>query len=134
MVYLADWRSAIERGAQLTALSWRFSFYGPYVPDVVRLARTEEGFEVEEVKNLYGSPAEFVRRTPGAAEGEEYASLAPEDRNLLDFVIGSVQDKGYSEFIKLVYSTYPIATKDRHTRLDLAGLADEYRRVRPSLA
>ena len=133
MVYLADWKSAIERGEQLTDLSWEFSFYGPYVPDVVRLARSEDGFAVEEGKNPLGERRELIRRVPGAADGEEYTSLAPEDRDLLDFVIGSIEDKGFSEFIKLVYSTYPIVTQERHSRLDLPALAEEYRRVRPSL-
>lgn len=134
MVYLADWKSAIERGEQLTGLSWEFSYYGPYVPDVVRLARSDGGFEVEEGTNAFGERRELVRRASGAAEGEEYPSLAPEDKDLLDFVIGSVEDKGFTEFIKLVYSTYPIVTQERHTRLDLSALAEEYRRVRPSLA
>jgi hypothetical protein len=67
------------------------------------------------------------------AEGEEYASLTPMDKDILDFVIGSVEDKGFTEFIKLVYSTYPIVTQERHSRLDLGALAEEYRRIRPSL-
>ena len=133
MVYLADWKNAIERGEQLTDLSWEFSYYGPYVPEVVRLARSDDGFTVEEGENSLGERRELVRRVPGAAEGEAYASLASEDKKLLNFVIGSVKDKRFSEFVKLVYSTYPIVTQERHSRLDLGALAEEYRRIRPSL-
>lgn len=133
MVYLADWKSAIERGEQLTDLSWEFSYYGPYVPDVVRLARSDDGFEVEEGKNPLGERRELVRRVPGVVGGEEYPSLTPEDRGLLDFVVGSVEDKGFTEFIKLVYSTYPIVTQERHSQLDLVRLAREYAEAAPLL-
>lgn len=133
MVYLADWKSAIERGEQLTDLSWEFSYYGPYVPDVVRLARSDDGFEVEEGKNQLGERRELVRRAPGAVEDEKYASLSPEDKGLLEFVIGSVEDKSFTEFIKLVYSTYPIVTQERHSELDLVRLAREYAEAAPLL-
>jgi hypothetical protein len=37
MVYLADWRSAITRGKQITDIVWEFNYYGPYVDDIVNL-------------------------------------------------------------------------------------------------
>jgi hypothetical protein len=43
MVCLTDWKSALERGEQLTNLSWEFFHYGPYVPDVIRLEEWTRG-------------------------------------------------------------------------------------------
>jgi hypothetical protein len=101
MIYLADWKSAIEREEQLTNLSWEFSHYGPYVPNVIRLARSEKDFEVKLGETI--------------------------------FVIHSVDDKSFTEFVKLVYSTYPIVTQERYSILDLVNLAKEYKEVAPLL-
>jgi hypothetical protein len=134
MVYLADWKSAIERGEQLTNLSWEFSHYGPYVPDVIRLARSEEEFEVEQGETIYGAQRELVRHETESATAAAYPSLKLEDKDLLDFVIRSVEDKSFTEFVKLVYSTYPIVTQDRYSKLDLVNLASEYKEVAPLLS
>jgi hypothetical protein len=135
MVYLADWKSAIERGKQLTNLSWEFSHYGPYVPDVIRLARSEDDFKVEQGETIYGDQKEMVRHEAAPSTQEaSYPSLEPEDKNLLDFVIRSVEDKSFTEFVKLVYSTYPIVTQERYSKLDLVNLASEYKEVAPLLS
>jgi len=133
MVYLADWKSAIERGEQLTNLSWEFSHYGPYVPDIIRLVRSAEDFEVERGQTIYGDQKELVRHK-AESDTTEYSSLEPEDKDLLDFVIRSVEDKSFNEFVKLVYSTYPIVTQERYTKLDLVSLAKEYKEVAPLLS
>jgi hypothetical protein len=133
MVYLADWKSAIEREEQLTDLSWEFSHYGPYVPDVIRLAHSEEDFKVERGETIYGDQKALVRHEAEVGMAAAYPSLEPEDKALLDFVISSVEDKSFSEFVKLVYSTYPIVTQERYSKLDLANLAREYKEVAPLL-
>jgi len=42
MVYLADWRSALMYGNQITDIEWYFDNFGPYVHDVVNTARTDD--------------------------------------------------------------------------------------------
>ncbi len=134
MVYLADWKSAIERGEQLTDLSWEFAHYGPYVPDVIRMAHSEEDFEVERGETIYGDQKELVRYKAGSDTLQtEYPSLEAEEKDLLDFVIRSVEAKSFTEFVKLVYSTYPIVTQERYSKLDLVNLAREYKEVGPLL-
>lgn len=135
MVYLADWKSAIEKGEQLTDLSWEFSHYGPYVPDVIRLASSEKDFRVERGETLYGDEKRLVHHEAGPdAPLDGYPSLGPEDKDLLDFVIRSVEDKSFTEFVKLVYSTYPIVTQERYSKLDLVDLAREYKEISPLLS
>ena len=114
MAYLADWKSAIERGRQMTGLVWRFEEEGPYSAGAGRAVHLE-------LSGL-GRPA------------AGYPSLTEGDEVLLDFVIRSVEGKGYAELEKLVYSTYPIVRyAKRGSELDLAGLAREYGRVKPAL-
>lgn len=135
MVYLADWKSAIDKGKQLTDLSWEFSHYGPYVPDVIRLARSGEDFEIDEGETVYGDRKEVVQHkvrtdTPNAG----YPSLTSKDKELLDFVIRSAEDKNFTEFVKLVYSTYPIVTQERYSKLNLVELARDYEAISPLLS
>lgn len=61
MVYLADWRSAITRGKQLTDLEWEFSHYGPYVNNVIRVAEADPAFEVVTTKNPYGGQKDLFQ-------------------------------------------------------------------------
>lgn len=55
-----------------------------------------------------------------------YPSVTEEERELLDFVISTSASKNWDDFIKLVYSTYPIITQERFSKLDLVKLAGEY--------
>lgn len=125
MVYLADWRSAIERNEQLTSITWRFDHYGPFVYDVLDAVREDPAFEVIPTRNMYGSQKDLLK----ADDDVDYPSLNAEEMEVLDFVMDGTASLNWSEFIKLVYSTYPIVTKERFSKLDLVKLADEYEEV-----
>lgn len=114
MAYLVDWKSAVERRRQMTDLAWGFGEEGPYCSGAGRAVHLE---------------------LSGAGRGHEgYPSLTAEDEGLLNFVVRSVEGKGYAELEKLAYSTYPIATyPERGSMLDLVGLAREYGRVKLTL-
>lgn len=115
MAYLADWKSAIERGNQLIGVAWTFEEEGPYCPKAGRAVHLELSGE--------------------GRSGSGYPSLTEEDGRLLDFVVRSAEGKGYAELERLVYSTYPIATYPRRgSHLDLVALAKEYARARPLIA
>ncbi len=125
LIYLADWRSAIEDGVQLTDTRWIFNHYGPYVHDIVDLAREDGAFTVEVTRNAFGSSKEVIR----AASDAGYPSLTHKEKRILDFVIDSTKAKFWGDFINLVYSTYPVVTQDRYSELDLVKLAGEYKEV-----
>lgn len=63
----------------------------------------------------------------------DYPSLTDDEKELLDYVISSSASKNWDDFIKLVYSTYPIITQDRFSKLDLVKLAREYEQSIPLL-
>ncbi|TFC91334.1 MULTISPECIES: Panacea domain-containing protein [Cryobacterium] len=126
MVYLADWRMALTKQSQITNLDWTFNHYGPYVDDVKDAAEANEGrFTILKTTNMYGSPKEVI----GLKRKEEtFASLSEPEIAALDHVVAMTKDLTWAPFIKLVYSTYPIATQARHVHLDLAQLATKYQR------
>lgn len=129
MIYLADWRSAIKREKQVTDTPWIFNHYGPFVYNILDTAREDPSFEIVSTRNMYGSPKDLLR----VAQDVTYPSLEEDEKEILRFVIDSSADKNWDEFIHLVYSTYPMLAQDRYTKLDLVGLAKEYREVMPLL-
>jgi hypothetical protein len=129
MVYLADWKSAITRGEQITDTRWTFNHYGPFVYDVIDTAREDPAFEVTPTQNMYGSSKELIR----VRDDVDYPSLEEADKEVLDFVIEKSADKNYSDFMHLVYSTYPVAAKERFSELNLVELAEEYEQAIASL-
>lgn len=129
MLYLADWRAAITNSRQITSLEWVFNHYGPYLPDVVQEARTHPDFEVRNEHTMYGSPKEVV----ALANPTATVDLAPWEKSALDHVIEQTKDLNWSQFIELVYSTYPIVSQDRYATLDLIELAGEYELLQATL-
>jgi hypothetical protein len=130
IVYLADWRSAIVQGKQITNILWEFNHYGPYVDDVVDIAKNDPDFSLDRSINLFGSLKEVIK----ASSDISYDSLTEDEIEILDFVIRSTAPKYWNEFIKLVYSTYPIVTQSRFSKLDLVELAKNYKEENNRLA
>lgn len=75
----------------------------------------------------------FSRRETNSTPRSRSPSLTDEEKDLLDFVINSSASKNWDDFIKLVYSTYPIVTQERFAKLDLIALACEYEKSIPLL-
>lgn len=125
IIYLADWRFAVERGEQITGIEWQFNHYGPYVSDVVDTARGRAEFTVEADRTFWGNPKEVIR-----CNAEFVPDLTSEEREALDVVMSRVAPLPWDPFIKLVYSTYPILVSDRGAKLNLPELAERYRATR----
>lgn len=123
MVYLADWRSAIIRGHQITEIEWIYNYYGPYVEAVIDAIRDDPAFSVIQTANMFGGQKEIVRLNTDTT----WSSLNDEDIEILDFVVAETAPLYWNQFIQLVYSTYPILTQPRFTPLALTDLASEYK-------
>jgi hypothetical protein len=129
LIYLADWKSAIEHGEQMTDIVWFYNYYGPYVESIAEEAEGDPAFKVRGTHNLYGDPKELVE----LVRSREYSSLTEDDKRILDSVIASTARMNWNEFIRLVYSTYPMVTQDRFSNLDLVELACRYAEDQASL-
>lgn len=129
MVYLADWVSVLRHGRQLTGINWIFNNYGPYVRDVIDTARTDPTFEVKLTSNYFGDPKEVI----SVQEDLRHLSLGKNDLETLSFVVEKTRARNWSEFIQLIYSTYPIVSQPRYSKLDLIALAKEYKESLPFL-
>jgi hypothetical protein len=128
MVYLADWKSAIERGKTITDIKWFFDNHGPFVWDIKNTAaQNSDLFTVRSTRNVYGGKKDVLELVD---EGYE-PRLSSRERGYLDHVIEQTKPLLWADFIRLVYSTYPVASSDRYETLDLAAKAKEYQKAKP---
>jgi hypothetical protein len=123
MVYLADWKSALDRGRQLTDIKWKFNHYGPYVDDVHNLALEDRAFRVQQEQTMYGNPRGRIELVDDNLE----VNLSDDEKAILDHVISETKKLGFDGFIKLVYSTFPVISGTKGRDLDLLAAAHTYR-------
>lgn len=125
MVYLADWRHVLETGRQITDIRWYFDNYGPFVKDVQETATVNSDiFKVEATQNMYGQ----YKKKFALVDRRFEPRLKDSEKAALDHIISVTQRLYWNDFIKLVYSTHPIASSERYTYLDLAAKAKDYAR------
>lgn len=123
LVYLADWFSALVDEQQMTDIDWIFNHYGPYVDDVINVVSSNSNFDIEYSENLYG-----MERTTISYHGKENEiNLTKRQMDIIDVVINKTSSMYFNDFIKYIYSTYPIVESARYAHLNLVELARECR-------
>lgn len=127
MVYLADWESCLRFGKQLTHIQWYFHNFGPYVDDVLIAAEQSSELDVVRTENIYGDAKQIIKARPRASAPE----LSRDVENILDDVMSKTKGLYWSDFIKYVYATKPIAKSTRYTLLNLERFARGESPVRP---
>jgi len=123
MIYLADWKHAITYSHQISEIKWYFDNYGPFVWDIKDEAlNNPDTFIVKEVLNAYGSPKAII----GIIQMQYVPEISKEEEKSINHVIESAKKLNWDQFIRLVYSTYPIISSEKYTYLDLVNKAKEY--------
>ena len=127
LLYLIDWRSSILYNTQITKTKWLFNHYGPYVTSIIDLIKDDGRFELYWVVNYYGEPKELIKLKDYNYEIE--GKLDERTKKIIDFVIEKTSPLSWTDFINLVYDTYPVRSSIKYSHLDLPKLAREYREV-----
>jgi hypothetical protein len=123
MVYLADWRHCIQMQTQLSPIRWVFDNYGPFSWDIKSTAENNPDlFDMEVTHNAFGSEKLLL-----SMKNQEFLPrLERSEVDALNHVITHTRDLDWQNFIRLVYSTYPILKCPRYAELDLPALATQY--------
>lgn len=129
IIYLIDWKSSIETSSQITNIKWYFNHYGPYVDDIIRAAEKDDDIEISIQSTQYGGKKRLLKSKRDGDEGDVFEDGV---KDVVDFVISATKDKSYQDFIKLVYSTYPVVASDRYTEIDLENCASKYNELKRS--
>lgn len=122
LVYLADWKSSIDNGVQITKIKWKFNHYGPYVNEIQEKIDIDTRINIKIEQNYYGNDKHLIVLD----DDSNFNEPTENEKNTLDFIINITQRLNWDEFINAVYSTYPIKTSERGTYIDLVNLSKEY--------
>lgn len=129
LVYLADWRHAIQRSKQISDIQWVFDNYGPFVWDVKEAAQdNRQLFSIISTENIMGGNKTII----GLQDMSYEPVLTRSEKESLLHTIRKTSHLNWDAFIRLIYSTYPIINSERYARLDLVRLAREYQPTIPA--
>lgn len=128
MIYLADWKFAIENQSQISNIDWVYNNYGPYVDDIEYVAKTDDWFEMINTCNCYGNKKTIIGLTRDILDEE--LQLYETEKNCLNHVIQTTRSLNWTSFINLVYSTYPIISSTKKDNLNLVQIALQYNRIK----
>lgn len=122
LVYLVDWKMSQKYGRTISNIEWLFNHYGPYVEDVVDLARDSTDFNVVVTRNAYGSLKEQVQFL---GDIHNCNSLDNDEIKIIEEVVQETDPLYFNDFINYVYSTYPVRESNRYSVLDLPKMAQK---------
>ena len=126
IMYLIDWKSAIENEKQITNKKWIFNHYGPYVGEIEEIINIDYRLKIEKGRNIFGNEKNIIR----LIEDKNFNSPTEEEKVIIDFVIEKTRKFYWNKFIELVYSTYPIISQEKGSSLNLIELAREYKSIK----
>ncbi len=89
---------------------------------VVELTQTNN-FHIEKTLNAFGSEKEIISLKNA---GHPF-KLDPIELEVAKHVLQETKSLRFDEFIKLVYSTYPVVTQPKGSYLNLVQLAKDYK-------
>ena len=124
MIFLSDWYQAIHHEKQISTIEWVFATYGPFVWDVYNEAeKNPDLFTIKETGNMYYAQKKNLFQL----DNKDYEpDLTEIEKQSIDHVIKVTHELNWSDFIKLVYSTHPVMSSERYSKLDLIAKAKEY--------
>ncbi len=124
LIYLIDWKYTIEKGSQFTTIQWYYNHYGPYVSDVIELMKSKnEVFDVKTYNNAYeGVTDKFILLD------KTIIPLESDIKEITDLFIRHTYNLTWSNFINLVYSSFPIKSSLKYTTLNLVEMAIDFKK------
>lgn len=128
IIYLIDWKSALEHEKQLTEIDWKFNHYGPYVNIIEETILSDNRFNIKSTTNIYGNEKNIIE----IIQDKDFSEPTEKEQEIIDFVIEKTRKFYWDKFINLVYSTYPIISQEKGSQLNLVELAKEYKQIKKS--
>lgn len=128
IIYLIDWKSALEHEKQLTEIDWKFNHYGPYVNIIEETILSDDRFNIKSTTNIYGNEKNIIE----IIQDKDFSEPTEKEQEIIDFVIEKTRKFYWDKFINLVYSTYPIISQEKGSQLNLVELAKEYKQIKKS--
>ncbi len=120
-IYLVDWYYAVKYKIQMTDIEWKFNHYGPYVGDIIEIAKQDPQLEIINTTNMFNYPMEIIKIKDN--EKIKYELLDKEKISVIEKVIEDIKTLSWNKFIKFVYETPPVKNQNRYSILDIVSWA-----------
>jgi hypothetical protein len=111
LLYLTDWKGALELGRQISDSDWRKVSWGPFSARALAA--------VSRLRN----ERHFLGASHGTTDETDISHLQAE---IIDDIAQKWRTRPLDEIIRIVSSTFPMVTAPENQSLDLAGLAQIY--------
>jgi len=119
IIYLSDWHQALYYRKQISTINWYHDNCGPYSDDIRNTILDNSNlFIIDPPKNLI-----MIK------DKNYYPHLGIIERKSIDHIITISSALNWNEFIKLVYSTYPVSSSSKYSNLDIVAKALEYKPI-----
>lgn len=124
LVFLADWKSAINNRKQITNIQWTLHYSGPFCDEVSSENITKtSGLRIYVKQTLEHVEVDTVILTKPPV----YSDLNEKYKLILNIVLKNTQYLRWPEFLDFVYGTFPFEVSEPFTPIDLVELAEFYR-------
>jgi hypothetical protein len=126
ILYLADWIGCLNKNNSVTNASWKYNNNGPIAPDIIKLISENSIFQIEKTEDKYGKAKEVIKINEG------YPQIISEDWEIetLNRSIKLASDLTFSEFLSVVFSSYPLMSQSKGSDLDLLFLAKKFNELK----
>ncbi len=128
MIFLADWRCAVEHGEPITDIVWRNTDRGPYSPLIAEtLAHDEANFFLEpnEKESLRFLSFVVVPKNNHAASVE----LSHTSKKILDAVIADTHNMPLWQLSNLIEAQFPMRVTEQGDTIVLSDWANKYKKI-----
>lgn len=122
LVYLLDWEYSLKYGNQVTNIEWFFDYYWPFVKDVENVIYENENIFLEKIYyNSLWNKSKFF-----SIKGKNDWQLDSNVYEIMNKILEETKNFTFNDFIKYVYSTYPVYKTRQFNKLNLKELAKEF--------
>lgn len=118
LIYLSDWRHAIQTGRPISTLNWRATLRGPSISPPGYSWRGRVGFGVETIKDRYEDQQLICILSPTPE------LLGESEADAVNHVIEVTADHDFPALVVLTRSTLPFLLAGPDQDLDFAAAAD----------
>lgn len=125
LIFILDWNYSLEKWKQATNIKWYFDTYWPYVQDIINLIDSKNDIFYKWYRiffKWYWTEIKIKKELNNF-------KLPIELKKSIDFVLEKTEKLEFNDFIKFVYSLYPIQISNRYTNLDLISLSKDYKKI-----
>lgn len=124
LLYLIEWRFAINKFEKLTDIEWNLSQYGPFYRNLRSIFNESSNFDVSvrfDENNKEQLIIKFLDK-----KGVE--NISHDTKEVIDFVVNHCKNYSWSELNNLVNSTYAVLNSKEGQLIDLVKSAKSYRK------